>query len=411
MKMRGQRKKMGVAFLVVLLLSIMVWQSEKNKVMVTEEGTLFRRENGEGWYEAEVMLAVDSKEETEWSIIVPEQALTEEEEMLFLTGAVSEIEMEFAGENASMDCIRDKVVIRNHYQDRKVTAEWEFSNHRLIADTGLIEDDVLQGENELVRAKVCLVCEDSSLIHEFYFIVWKQEKNEEEQFREKINQLISENGEKEGTEILRLPTELEGHTLVWKNKESYLPLQVFVLGMIVVLLLPALDAEREKEEHKKREEKLKRAYPELVNKLVLLLGAGMTLQGAWRQITAKYTESPKAIREACAVVYEEMLITQREIDSGQGEARAYLAFGERCGMPKYRKLSGLLVQGLKKGNYCLCEMLEREAEDAFDERKNMAQQYGEEAGTKMLLPMLLMLGIVVVVIMVPAVISFRVGVG
>lgn len=79
-------------------------------------------------------------------------------------------------------------------------------------------------------------------------------------------------------------------------------------------------------------------------------------------------------------------------------------------MQKYRKFSSYLVQNLKKGNRKLCNLLEQEAMDAFVERKNMAQQIGEEVGTKLLFPMLLMLGIVIVIIMVPAMISFQAGI-
>lgn len=410
MKMQEQKRKMLVSVLVVVVLSFVVRWSEKNDMALREDGSLLRKENGKGGYEAEVILTVDETEETEWVIIVPEQSLTKKEEEVFLAGAVREIEAEFAGENASLESIRDKVVIRNQYQDGKVTAEWEFSNHRLITDAGVIEDEMLANESEIVEAKVCLMCEDSMHIHEFCFIVCKRKKSEEEQFYEKLNQLISENSQREGAEILWLPTDMEGHSLVWENKESHLPIQIFFLGMMVVMLFPALDAEREKEARKKKEEQLSEAYPELVNKLALLLGAGMTLQGAWRRITAKYVEHPIGVGGRSAVVYEEMLITQREIESGQGEARAYAAFGERCGLPKYRKLSGYLAQSLKKGNHNLCEWLEQEASDAFAERKSRAQQYVEEAGTKLLFPMLLMLGIVIFVIMVPAVISFQSGV-
>ena len=408
--MWNQKKKVLAAVLLVLLLSFVVRWTEKNDVLLKGDGSLLRRENGKGEYEVEVILMIDETEETEWVVVVPEQSLTKTEEDIFLAGAVREIETEFAGENSSLEHIKKKVLIRNQYQDGKVTAEWKFSNHRLIRDTGDIAEEAMVNESEIVAAEVCLRCEDSMLIHEFHFVVYKQERSEEELFYEKLNQLISENGKSEGAEFLYLPTNLEGHSLVWKSKESNLPIQVFSLGMIVVMLLPAVEAERVKEAGKKREEQLARAYPELVNKLMLLLGAGMTLQGAWRQITERYADDSQRCQGASAVVYEEMLITQREIERGQGEARSYIAFGERCGLAKYRRLSGYLVQSLKKGNHCLCELLEREVEEAFTERKNMAQQYGEAAGTKLLLPMLLMLGIVIFVIMVPAVISFRSGV-
>ena len=410
MKMQRQKKKMVLLSVGVLLLSAVLWWSEKNETILSEDASLLRGENGTGEYEAELLLEIDETEETEWTVIVPEQRMTKKEEEALLAGAIAEIEAEFAGENESLENIKDKVNIRSGYQDGKVIAEWEFSNHGLIAESGFIDEDAMEAESEMVEANVYLTCEDSNLIHEFYFIVCKKEKSEEELFYEKLNQFISESGKTEGTEFLRLPTELEGHSLIWKDKESYLPLQVLTLGMVVVMLLPALEAEREKEVRKKREEQLMREYPELVNKLALLLGAGMTLQGAWRQVTTKYTEKRVNGQNETGVVYEEMLITQREIESGKGEVRAYEAFGERCGLPKYRKLSSHLIQNMKKGNRGLCELLEREAAESFAERKNMAQQYGEEVGTKLLLPMMLMLGIVIFVIMVPAVISFQSGV-
>ncbi|MBQ8280380.1 MAG: hypothetical protein IJZ23_11100 [Roseburia sp.] len=407
--MPSQRQKMIVAIVVVFTVSVFVWYTEKTDSVLVEKGQLHRPEIGEGEYETELVLEIDGTEETELVIIVPERYLTKDEEKSYLNAAVEEIEAEFAGENVSLQEIRDSVVVRTGYQDGKVQAEWEFSNHRIIADDGAVIENVMEEDCEEVGAKVFLTCEDSSMIYEFYFTVLKREKSKQEIFYEELNQLISENGKEEGTELLRLPTNLEGHTLVWKNKESDLPIQVFLLGIVIVMLLPAVEKERQKEAKGRREEQLIREYPEMVNKLTLLLGAGLTLQNAWKQITSKYEETLRNRQRQKSIVYEEMLVTQREIESGKGEAKAYEAFGERCGVQKYRKLSNYLVQNLKKGNRTLCELLEHETEEAFTERKNLARQYGEEVGTKLLLPMLLMLGIVIFVIMVPAVISFQTG--
>ena len=51
------------------------------------------------------------------------------------------------------------------------------------------------------------------------------------------------------------------------------------------------------------------------------------------------------------------------------------------------------------------QLLEQEVSDAFEERKNLAKKSGEEAGTKMLFPMMMMFGIIIVIIMVPAFLS------
>ena len=43
---------------------------------------------------------------------------------------------------------------------------------------------------------------------------------------------------------------------------------------------------------------------------------------------------------------------------------------------------------------------------AWEERKNLARRLGEEAGTKLLLPLFLMLLVVMVIMVVPALFSF-----
>ena len=54
------------------------------------------------------------------------------------------------------------------------------------------------------------------------------------------------------------------------------------------------------------------------------------------------------------------------------------------------------------------EQLNEEADRVFLERKNAARKFGEEAGTKMLIPMMLMLFIVMAIVIIPAFLSIRV---
>ena len=77
-------------------------------------------------------------------------------------------------------------------------------------------------------------------------------------------------------------------------------------------------------------------------------------------------------------------------------------FGKRIQLLPYLKFSSLLSQNLMKGSKGLLELLEYEALDAFEERKQMTKRLAEEASTKLLAPMMAMLGLVMVIIMVPA---------
>ena len=104
-------------------------------------------------------------------------------------------------------------------------------------------------------------------------------------------------------------------------------------------------------------------------------------------------------------VYEEMILTLREMRSGVPEASAYENFGRRCGLPAYIKLGSLLSQNLKKGSKGLTALLEHEAVLSMDQHKMAVRKLGERASVKMLLPMILMFGVVLIILMVPAFLS------
>lgn len=61
---------------------------------------------------------------------------------------------------------------------------------------------------------------------------------------------------------------------------------------------------------------------------------------------------------------------------------------------------------MKNGSGNLRQKLEEEMENAFEERKAAARKIGEEAGTKLLIPLFMMLLIVMVMVSVPAFLAF-----
>lgn len=56
----------------------------------------------------------------------------------------------------------------------------------------------------------------------------------------------------------------------------------------------------------------------------------------------------------------------------------------------------------QEGTVGIGRILAKESEDAFSQRKTMAQRLGEEAGTKLLFPMLMMMVVIMVILVVPA---------
>ena len=209
----------------------------------------------------------------------------------------------------------------------------------------------------------------------------------------------------QSTERMVLPENVESVPIVWKEiiEDSS--------GYLLVLILTAagfLYWARSREPDRKLENRRKELlmdYPEIVNKLALYMGAGMTIRNAFFKMGEDYRKQQK---ERKRYAYEEILMTCYELQSGRSEKEAYDHLGKRCQVQVYMKLSTLLSQNLRKGSNDLLRVLRQEADTAFEERKGLAKKLGEEAGTKLLLPMMMMLCIVMVIIMIPAYFSFMI---
>ena len=143
-------------------------------------------------------------------------------------------------------------------------------------------------------------------------------------------------------------------------------------------------------------------YPEFVSQLALLIGAGMSLTGAVRRIYVDHKNSQ-------APLYEEIKIFIHNLDNGFLEERAMEDLGNRTGLVQYRKLCSLLAVNMKKGSMNMKVVLEQEAEDAFEKHQALIRKMGEEAGTKLLLPMVMMLVVVIALIMIPAFLTYQVS--
>lgn len=174
----------------------------------------------------------------------------------------------------------------------------------------------------------------------------------------------------------------------------------FVLVAITALLFARKKSAMDKA-LKLREKQMRMDYPQIVSKLTMLFSAGLTIREAWGKVVTAYI-TQREDGYPMHYAYEEMLMTYRELQGGMSEGEAYNRFGRRCKLAGYMKLSALLVQNLKKGNKGLSQLLAYEGVQAMEERKSLAKKLGEEAATKLLLPMLLMLSIVIVVLIVPA---------
>ncbi len=196
-----------------------------------------------------------------------------------------------------------------------------------------------------------------------------------------------------------LPESWDGKTFDWKREKDHSGELFAALLMGCGMLLFILQGREEERKRVRRAEILSDEYPTLIMKFTLLMQAGLSARSAFERIAADY-EGQNSI--AC----EEIRVLCREIESGVSETEAYRRLGERCGQIRYRTFATLLTQNLRKGTRYMTDVLEREAQEAWEERKRSARVQGEMTSTRLLFPMLLMLLVVMAVIMIPAFLTF-----
>lgn len=156
----------------------------------------------------------------------------------------------------------------------------------------------------------------------------------------------------------------------------------------------------EKELGKRMERKtrsIQLEIPDFINKLALLINAGMNLRKAWQKAADDSRKSTPLYIEARQV--------SEEISSGRPELTSYENFAKRCGIPEITRLVTVIVQNIKRGNSDMVSVLRISANECWQMRKNAARRLGEEASTKMLLPLMLMFVAILIITAAPAVIA------
>lgn len=232
----------------------------------------------------------------------------------------------------------------------------------------------------------------------------EEELSPQEQQAQALREAVSQYNQKiNDPDYYYLPAIWDGKALEWKTPGDRSGTLFGALSLIAALVLLVRKAREKQEAWMRRSEQLLMDYPGLIMKFTLLVQAGMTVRKAFQKMASDYRRK-KGTPPRFA--YEEILAACYEMDSGVSEAEAYRRFGERCGQIKYKTFATLLIQNLQKGSRRMSEMLERESMEAWDERKRKARVLGEAAATKLLLPMVLMLVVVMAIIMIPAFLSF-----
>lgn len=182
-------------------------------------------------------------------------------------------------------------------------------------------------------------------------------------------------------------------TLLMSSKSDYTG--VFI-GTMLAVLIPIALANDLHRKVVKREREVILELPELLNKIVLLVGAGSTVQQAIKLCLERKRGEERH------PLYRELFQMLREWEGGYSFQQALEGFSKRCGIQEVSAFTTAVLLNFRRGGGDFVIALRDLSHSLWERRKAVSRTLGEQASSKLVFPMVLLFLIIVVLVGAPA---------
>jgi tight adherence protein C len=169
-----------------------------------------------------------------------------------------------------------------------------------------------------------------------------------------------------------------------------------VLGLGLGILVPIALIKDLHGKVQKREQQILMELPELLSKIMLLVGAGETVQRALLHCVERKgadTEHP---------LYRELRQTVAEWESGYSFQQAFEHLSKRCGIQEMTVFTTTVLLNMRRGGSDFVMALRELSQTLWGKRTSISRTRGEQASSKLVFPMALILLTVIVLVGAPA---------
>ena len=358
-------------------------------------------------YDTEIEIEVEGLLDKPQRIEIPitKRTYSKDEAKEAIKKGLEEILLTLPGENSSLQNITTDLNLTNEISDLGLSVKWDFGESELIDILGNVHNENLK-ENINLDIEVDLsyeTYEESYIIP--ITVCPKILSNDERLLKGLIDKIAIVDKESIQKDGYTLPDTYDGKSLIYHYGEAFNFNIILIMGTVIAILLYLQEKEKERRSTEKRKRELMKDYPDIVSKLIVFIGAGLSVRQSWESIVIDYENECKENNER-RYAYEEMVKALAKLKTGIYENTVYKDFGRSCALRQYMKLASLLEQNRRNGLANLHSLLSMESQSAWDERINLARREGEELNTKLLLPLFMMLLIVMMIIIVPALLIF-----
>ena len=243
---------------------------------------LSRPSYGEGSRETELEAFVEGEEEgTLLPISISEQEYTAEEIREIFQKAMEELDREIPGENESLEEVRSDLNLLPSLYNGTISVEWIVSPADVLDGSGAIIKEVGE-EGEVLELRALLKYREQEAEYTSYAHVYPPVRTDrealEKNLREEVRQ-ADEEGIHEGG--LELPGEVDGRKVSWREPAVHVGMSLAAVVLFGAALVWYYQGQNLEKREKERKRQLTMDYPEVLFKMAMLLGAGLTLKGTF----------------------------------------------------------------------------------------------------------------------------------
>ena len=336
------------------------------------------------------------------TIDVEQKELKEEDTVAEIKNLQKELVKKVLGKNKSAEYVTEPLNLVSSIGEDNILISWNIDDSNVIAYDGQPGKNI-PDEGRLVKLTAIMNYKKVSVEYSFNVNVFP--KKSENSIQSEVQSYVD--NEDIYSKDVRLPEEIKGEKITYFSSEKQNSILVIIAGVLISGAMFFLKDNDIKKQLKERNRQLSADYPEIVSKLLLYHGAGLSVKTSIEKIVNGYEEDKKENTKVFRYAYEELEIALIKMKSGMSEATAVNEYGKSCGLHCYIKLSGIIEQNIKRGTNAMSIVLKNELANAMLEKKNTMLKEGGQISTKLMGPMVIMLVITMTIIMVPAIMSMH----
>lgn len=174
---------------------------------------------------------------------------------------------------------------------------------------------------------------------------------------------------------------------------------LIVIGVILAVMVPYLRSKELTKRVAERRQRIIMELPELLGKLLLLVGAGETVM---RALARCAEQRPSGVHP----LYDELHGALAAMKRGESMVVALEEMGRRCAVPEVKLFASTLLINTRRGGDTFVPALKELTRMMWEKRKAAVRTLGEQASSKLVFPLVLIFLCIMLLVGSPAVFMF-----